>query len=63
MEEHFGILHKSHELVKQYGIILSEKKIILVKDEMDFLGMHFAHGAYDTILTRRITTNSGKQER
>ncbi|KAH0750745.1 hypothetical protein KY290_029977 [Solanum tuberosum] len=46
MEEHFGILHKFHELVKQYGIMLSEKKMILVNDEIDFLGMHFAHGAY-----------------
>ncbi|KAH0729909.1 hypothetical protein KY289_001097 [Solanum tuberosum] len=46
MEEHFGILHKFHEMVKKYGIMLSEKKMILVKDEIDFLGMHFAHGAY-----------------
>ncbi|WMV29548.1 hypothetical protein MTR67_022933 [Solanum verrucosum] len=46
MEEHFGILHKFHELVKQYGIMLSEKKMILVKNEIDFLGMHFTQGAY-----------------
>ncbi|WMV29629.1 hypothetical protein MTR67_023014, partial [Solanum verrucosum] len=46
MEEHIGIPHKFHLLVKQYGIMLSEKKMILVKDEIDFLGMQFAHGAY-----------------
>lgn len=46
IEEHYAFLHQFHELVKKYGMMLFAKKIILMNDEIDFLGMPFSHGAY-----------------
>ena len=46
MEEHLTLLQQFHDLVEKNGIMLSQKKMILARKEIDFLGMHFVHGAY-----------------
>ncbi|XP_027158389.1 uncharacterized protein LOC113760009 [Coffea eugenioides] len=43
-EEHLELLKDFHHLVKQYGIMLSEKKMFLAQQEISFLGMKIAQG-------------------
>ncbi|XP_071933090.1 uncharacterized protein [Coffea arabica] len=43
-EEHLTLLKDFHNLVKQYGIMLSEKKMFLAQQEISFLGMKIAKG-------------------
>ena len=39
-------LQRFHNIVQQYGIMLSEKKMTIVTTEVDFLGMHLKDGQY-----------------
>ncbi|KAK0580331.1 hypothetical protein LWI29_000736 [Acer saccharum] len=43
---HILLLQQFHDIVNQYGIMLSEKKSIVGKSEIEFLGMHIANGQY-----------------
>ncbi|XP_027156875.1 uncharacterized protein LOC113758046 [Coffea eugenioides] len=43
-EEHLELLKDFHHLVKQYGIMLSEKKMFLAQQEISFLGMKITQG-------------------
>ncbi|KAK1582477.1 hypothetical protein Q3G72_015436 [Acer saccharum] len=43
---HNLLLQQFHDIVHQYGIMLSEKKSIVGRSEIEFLGMHIANGQY-----------------
>ncbi|KAK0585709.1 hypothetical protein LWI29_032859 [Acer saccharum] len=43
---HNLLLQQFHNIVNQYGIMLSEKKSIVGRSEIEFLGMHIANGQY-----------------
>ena len=43
---HKLLLQQFHELLDQYGIMLSEKKSLIGQIEIDFLGMHISDGQY-----------------
>ncbi|KAK1549814.1 hypothetical protein Q3G72_008377 [Acer saccharum] len=43
---HNLLLQQFHDIVNQYGIMLSEKKSIVRRSEIEFLGMHIANGQY-----------------
>lgn len=43
-EEHISLLYKFAEIVKNFGIMLSEKKMILCQQEINFLGMKISNG-------------------
>jgi len=45
-ESHVELLEKFHSIVLQYGIMLSEKKMVIGVDTIDFLGMKIADGKY-----------------
>ena len=44
IEAHLALLHKFHDLVKQYGIILSQKKMIIAQTSINFLGLIIKNG-------------------
>ncbi|KAK0576587.1 hypothetical protein LWI29_020181 [Acer saccharum] len=48
---HILLLQQFHDIVNQYGIMLSEKKSIVGKSEIEFLGMHIANGQYRPVLS------------
>ena len=43
---HTQLLHHFHDLLNQYGIMLSEKKSMIGLKEIEFLGMHISNGQY-----------------
>ncbi|MDD0193436.1 reverse transcriptase domain-containing protein, partial [Shigella flexneri] len=43
-EEHMKHLHEVTKLIVQHGIILGEKKIFFILDEVDFLGINIKNG-------------------
>ncbi|KAK0579615.1 hypothetical protein LWI29_028682 [Acer saccharum] len=43
---HNLLLQQFHDIVHHYGIILSEKKSIVGRPEIEFLGMHISNGQY-----------------
>ena len=46
VDSHYALLSQFHEIVQQYGIMFSEKKIVVWETEIDFLGMHISKGQY-----------------
>ncbi|RDX84614.1 hypothetical protein CR513_34316, partial [Mucuna pruriens] len=48
MDTHKKLLDKFFNLVNQHGIMLSERKMYLAKTEIDFQGMHFSQGCYQS---------------
>ena len=46
VESHYQLLCQFRDLVQSYGIMLSERKIQVGKDSIDFLGMVFKDGHY-----------------
>ncbi|KAL3643586.1 hypothetical protein CASFOL_014401 [Castilleja foliolosa] len=46
VDSHMALVAKFHNIVKQYGIMLSEKKMVIGEKEIDFLGMHISEGQY-----------------
>ena len=45
-DSHKDLLQRFHNIVQQYGIMLSEKKMTIAATEVDFLGMHLKDGQY-----------------
>lgn len=45
-ESHCKLLQEFADLVKQYGIMLSHKKMVIAQREVEFLGMHSNDEAY-----------------
>ncbi|PKI56586.1 hypothetical protein CRG98_023030 [Punica granatum] len=45
-EAHILLLRRFSEIVQNYGIILSEKKMVIGQREINFLGMQLANGQY-----------------
>ncbi|GAA0151203.1 hypothetical protein LIER_09975 [Lithospermum erythrorhizon] len=43
---HFELLLKFHDIVQSYGIMLSEKKIIIGEERIDFLGLHISEETF-----------------
>ncbi|KAK0604793.1 hypothetical protein LWI29_019526 [Acer saccharum] len=43
---HNILLQQFHDIVHQYGIMLSKKKSMVGKTEIEFLGMHISNGQY-----------------
>ncbi|KAK9742368.1 hypothetical protein RND81_03G167400 [Saponaria officinalis] len=46
IDAHSAVLAKFHDIVLQYGIMLSEKKMVVGETKIDFLGMHISKGQY-----------------
>ena len=46
IDSHYNLLSYFHDLVKSYGIMLAEKKMIIGVTDIDFLGMHISKGQY-----------------
>lgn len=46
LEEQLDLLDHFNDLVKQYGVMLSENIMNLMLEEINFLEMHFFHGSY-----------------
>ncbi|CAE6074580.1 unnamed protein product [Arabidopsis arenosa] len=46
IDSHTALLAKFHNIVQQYGVMLSEKKMAIGETEIDFLGMHISQGEY-----------------
>ena len=44
--QHFTLLEQFYHIVHSHGIMLSEKKLILGVNQIDFLGMHLENGSY-----------------
>lgn len=44
--DHVKLLQQFHQLVQQYEIMLSEKKMIIEQNYIEFLGMRIANGTY-----------------
>ncbi|KAI9169669.1 hypothetical protein LWI28_015835 [Acer negundo] len=45
-DSHNHLLHQFHDLINQYGIMLSDKKSSIGQTNIDFLGMHISNGKY-----------------
>lgn len=45
-KEHVKLLMEFHKIVKDHGIMLLKKKMILNVDSIDFLGMKISKGTY-----------------
>ena len=45
-DSHKDLLQRFHNIVQQYGIMLSEKKMTIATTEVDFLGMHLKDSRY-----------------
>ena len=54
INSYYNLLSKFHDLVKSYGIMLAEKKMIIGETNINFLGMHISKGQYQ--LQPHITT-------
>lgn len=46
IDSHHDFLSKFHDLVQGYGIMLSERKMVIGETTIDFLGMHLSQGQY-----------------
>ena len=46
MNSHSVLLTRFYDIVQEYGIMLSEKNMIIGQTEIDFLGMHISKGQY-----------------
>ncbi|KAK1382556.1 hypothetical protein POM88_020291 [Heracleum sosnowskyi] len=46
IDSHHSLLTDFHSLVKSYGIMLAEKKMIIGVTYIEFLGMHISEGQY-----------------
>ena len=45
-DSHKDLLQRFHNIVQQYGIMLSEKKMTIATNEVDFLSMHLKDRQY-----------------
>lgn len=45
-QTHLALLTQFRDILSQYGIMLSKKKMLIVVTEVDFIGMHIHNGQY-----------------